>query len=424
MNVGDRPPATQEPEEISRAEASPPRRSLFVVVMVVVLALLAWGTYGHIQRERAAVETQRETIDFVPTVRVTQVKRLDGPVDLSLPGNTQAFEGARIFARATGYIAERRVDIGSHVHAGDMLALIAAPELDQQLAQAQAQLAQLRAALLQAQSAVEEARSNTTLADVTNTRTSQLALQGWETKQNADNTRLGLASRQAALNNAEAGVKMAAANVAAQYATVQRLQQLTGYEHVTAPFDGVITARNVDTGDLVSADANGGTPLFTLQREDILRIQVYVPQSGVIGLKPGLQARVQLPELPGRTFEGQLARISEALDAGSRTMLVEVDVPNPDGTLKPGLYVSVTFAVPRTAPAVVVPAEAVLFNADGLRVATVDGEGRIAMHDVTVYRDFGTTLELRSGLKGDERVALSPPADIKDGQKVKVAPGS
>lgn len=424
MNVSDRPPATEEPTEISRPDAPPPRRSLFVIVAVVALALLAWGTYGHIQRERAAAETQRESIDFVPTVRVTQIKRLDGPVDLTLPGNTQAFEGARIFARATGYIAERRVDIGSHVHAGDLLALIAAPELDQQLAQAQAQLAQMRAALLQSQSAVEEARSNMTLADVTNVRTSQLASQGWETKQNADNTRLGLASRQAALNNAEAGVKVAAANLAAQYATVQRLQQLTGYEHVTAPFDGVITARNVDPGDLVSADANGGTPLFTLQREDVLRIQVYVPQSGVIGLKPGLKARVQLPELPGRTFEGQLARLSEALDAGSRTMLVEVDVPNPDGTLKPGLYVSVTFAVPRTAPAVVVPAEAVLFNADGLRVATVDDEGRVAMRDVTVYRDFGTTLELRSGLKGNERVALSPPADIKDGQKVKVAPSS
>jgi HlyD family secretion protein len=424
MNVTDRPPATQEPDEISRPEVPPPRRSLFVIVVVVALALLARGVFKHMQSDKAAAETQRETVDFVPTVRVAPVKLLAGPVKLTLPGNTLAFAEARIFARATGYIAERRVDIGSRVHTGDLLARIAAPELDQQLAQAQAQLAQMRAALLQAQSAVEEARSNMTLADVTNTRTSQLAVQGWETKQNADNTRLGLASRQAAVNNAEAGVKVAAANLAAQYATVQRLQQLTAYESVTAPFDGVVTARNIDTGDLVSADANGGTPLFTLQREDVLRVQVYVPQSGVIGLKPGVDAHVQVPELPGRTFDGRVARLSEALDAGSRTMLAEADVPNPDGTLRPGLYVSVTFDVPRTTPGVVIPAEALLFNADGLRVATVDNDGHVAMREVAIYRDFGTTLELRAGLKGDERVALSPPADIKDGQQVKIAPSS
>jgi HlyD family secretion protein len=225
------------------------------------------------------------------------------------------------------------------------------------------------------------------------------------------------------VNNAEAGVKVAEANVRAQQATVQRLLQLTQYESVEAPFNGVVTARNVDNGDLVRADDNsGGTPLFALQRDDVVRVQVNVPQSGAVGLQDGLPAKVHVPELPGRTFEGKVARNSVALDAASRTMLAEVDVPNPDGALRSGLYVNVDFSIPRQAPTVVVPAEALLFNGDGLRVATVDDAGRVHLHNVSVYRDYGTTLELREGLEGDERVALTLPADIAEGQQVKVAP--
>ncbi|HYM02139.1 MAG TPA: efflux RND transporter periplasmic adaptor subunit, partial [Stellaceae bacterium] len=205
-------------------------------------------------------------------------------------------------------------------------------------------------------------------------------------------------------------------------ATVQRLRLLTQYEKVEAPFTGVITARNVDNGDLVRADDNsGGTPLLTIQRDDVVRVQVNVPQSGAVGLRDGLPAKVRVPELPDRVFEGQVARNSVALDAASRTMLVEVDVPNPDGTLRGGLYVNVEFAVPRPATTVVVPAEALLFNGDGLRVATVDDSGHVHLRDVSIYRDYGTTLELRDGLQGGERVALTPPADIADGQQVKIA---
>jgi HlyD family secretion protein len=222
--------------------------------------------------------------------------------------------------------------------------------------------------------------------------------------------------------NAEAGVKVAEANIKAQQSTVQRLLQLTQYEKVEAPFDGVITDRNVDNGDLVRADDNsGGTPLFMVQRNDVVRVQVNVPQSGAVALLDGLPTTVHVPELPGRTFEGKVARNSVALDAASRTMLVEVDVPNPDGALRSGFYVNVDFAIPRPAPAVVIPAEALLFNGDGVRVATVDDAGRVHLHDVSVYRDYGTTLELRDGLQGGERVALTPPADIAEGQQVKVA---
>lgn len=422
MNASEPPPNKEDTEKVSRSEARPPSRWLFFVVGAAIVAALAWGGYGRWQRDTAASLTQRQTLNFVPEVRVAVAKRQDGPVTFTLPGTVLPFDQARIYARATGYIAERSVDIGSRVHKGDLLVRIAAPDLDQQLAQAQAQLGQMRAALEQARAAEQQARSDAALADVTNSRTSRLAGQGWESRQNADNTRLGLASKMAAVANAEAGVRVAEANERAQSATVQRLLQLTQYEKVEAPFDGVVTARNIDNGDLVKADDNsGGTALFTVQRDDVVRVQVNVPQSGAVGLRDGLVAKVHVPELPGRTYEGHVARNSVALDAASRTMLAQVDVPNPDGTLRPGLYVNVDFAIPRTVPSVVVPVEAVLFNGEGLRVAVVDDTGRVHMRNVTIYRDFGTTLELREGLEGGEHVALTPPADIVDGQQVKVA---
>ncbi|HXW30672.1 MAG TPA: efflux RND transporter periplasmic adaptor subunit [Xanthobacteraceae bacterium] len=418
MNVREPLPTAESQLPIS--DARPPSRRWYLIVAMVALLALAWGAYGRWQRDVAAIETQEQILNFVPEVRVAIVKRQDGPVALTLPGSVLPFDQARIYARATGYIAERRVDIGSRVHTGDLLVRIAAPDLDHQLSEAQARLGQIQAAMEQARAATEQARSDAALADVTNSRTLRLATQGWESKQNADNTRLGLASKLAAVANAEAGVRVAEANVRAQEATVRRLLQLTQYEKVEAPFNGVITARNVDNGDLVKADDNsGGTALFTVQRDDVVRVQVNVPQSGAVGLQDGLPAKVHVPELPGRTFEGKVARNSVALDAASRTMVAEVDVPNPDGALRAGLYVNVDFSIPRQAPTVLVPAEALLFNGDGLRVATVDDAGRVHMRNVSVYRDYGATLELREGLQGGERVALTLPADVTEGQQVK-----
>lgn len=418
MNVTEPLPAKDKTRVLSDVRA-PSRRS-YLVVGAVLLSALVWGAYGRWQRDEAAIETQEATLNFVPELRVAIAREQHGPVVLSLPATVLPFDQARIFARATGYVAERRVDIGSRVRAGELLLRIAAPDLDHQLSEAQARLSQMRGALDQARAAAEQARSDAALADVTNARTLRLANQGWETKQNADNTRLGLASKLAAVTNAEAGVKVAEANVKAQEATVQRLLQLTEYEKVEAPFNGVITSRNVDNGDLVRADS-GGTPLFAVQRDDVVRVQVNVPQSGAVGLQDGLPAKVHVPELPDRTFEGKVARNSEALDAASRTMVAEVDVPNPDGALRSGLYVTVEFGIPRPAPTVVIPAEALLFDGNGLRVAVVDDAGRVHLHNVSVYRDYGTTLELREGLQGGERVALTPPADIAEDQQVKVA---
>ena len=353
--------------ETRQAPPAPPRVRVFLFVLIPVLLLLGLGGYLHWRTYADAAEAQKQQQDFVPHVRVAEAKREDVAVKLTLPGQTEAFDTANLYPRATGYVAERRVDIGSRVHKGDLLLRIAAPDLDQQLAQAQAQIGQNQAAVAQAQAQVQSATANSKLANTTNYRTSTLASQGWETKQNADNASANVSVQTAAIANAEAGVAVAMANLKAQQATVDRLLALTAFEQIKAPFDGVITARNVDTGDLADpGQPGGGNPMFSIVRDDVLRIAVYVPQSSAIGIRDGLDAEVTVPEMPNRVFKGRVARSAVALQAASRSMLTEVDVPNPDGVLRPGLFVNVAFAIPRQAPAVVVPDEALVFNAGGL----------------------------------------------------------
>ena len=313
------------------------------------------------------------------------------------------------------------MDIGSRVKRGDLLLKIDAPDLDAQLAQAAAQLGQTKAALVQAQANLASAQSNVDLAKVTNSRTSTLANQGWETKQNADNSKANVSAGSAGVDAAQAGIVVAQANIAAQLATVQRLQALVGYEQVSAPMDGVITSRSVDVGDLVSADAGGGTPLLEIQNDDVLRVNVFVPQSDAVPLRDGLHATVTVPELPGQAFGGAVARSSVALDPASRTVQAEVDVRNTDHRLRAGLYVQVSIEVPRDAPAVVVPDEAIILGADGPHVAVVEND-HVRLRPVEIARDFGTSAELSHGLAGGEQIVLSVPAGIADGATVKVQP--
>ena len=315
-------------------------RLLGLGALLVLAGMVGYGAWGHVERAADAASALQAQTSAVPLVRVMPAKAVTGARTVELPGNLQAFDAATLFARATGYIAERRVDIGSHVHKGDVLAVIAAPDLDQQLAQARAQLNQMQAALVQAQ-------SNLDLAKVTNARTSQLVQQGWDSKQNGDQTRLNFAAQVAA-------VGVARANVDAQQAQVRRLEELTGFEQITAPFDGVITARQIDTGSLVTADAASGSLLFSIVRDDVLRVQIYVPQEYYFGLKDGQGATVTVPELPGREFHGRVARNASALAAGTRTLLTEVDVDNKDGVLTAGLYGIVHLQEPRVHPVVVI----------------------------------------------------------------------
>jgi HlyD family secretion protein len=409
----------QSPQERA-TQPAPPRKRLGFYVIVAVIGMVGFGGYQHWQTYANARETQHREEVFQPRVQVASARRADGPVDLTLPGQTEAFDTANLYARATGYVAERRVDIGSRVKKGDLLLRIAAPDLDQQLAQAQAQLGQNQAAVLQAQAQVQSAIANTKLANVTKYRTTTLASQGWDTKQNADNATANLDVQTAGIANAQAGVAVAEANLKAQQATVDRLRELTSFERVVAPFNGVITARNVDTGDLLTQDTGTGNPMFTIVRDDVLRVAVYVPQSASVGIRDGLDGSVTVPELPGRTFHGRVARNASALQASSRSMLTEVDVDNPDGTLRAGLFVNVNFAIPRAQPGVIVPDAALVFNAGGLQVATVDQQDIVHFHKVSIYRDFGTTAELHDGLEGGESLILTPPAGLEEGSKVQI----
>jgi RND family efflux transporter MFP subunit len=284
-----------------------------------------------------------------------------------------------------------------------VLAVISAPELDQQLAQARGQLAQMQAA-------VEQAAANRDLAHVTNNRTSRLVQQGWSTRQQGDVDRLGLASSTAA-------VAVAHANVEAQQAVVSRLEQLVGFERVVAPFSGVITSRQVDVGSLVTADAASATPLFSIDHNDVLRVQIYVPQEAFFGLRDGNAAEVTVPELPGRVFHGTVARNANALQQQTRTLLTEVDVDNADGTLTAGLYGVVHLKEPRPQPVVLVPSEAVIFDKDGLSAAVYEnGEARLRHLDLEA--DDGARVEVRAGLKPGDQLILNPPIGLSDGMRV------
>lgn len=398
----------------------PPRRRVLLYVGIPALALLGWGAWSHYQTHRTADATQQAQQDFKPEVRTARAQRTDKPVELTQPGQTVAFDTANLFARATGYVAERHVDIGSRVHKGDLLLRIAAPDLDAQLRQAQAQVGQLQASIVQAEASLQQAIATRSLANVTKFRTTTLAGQGWETRQNADQSTANATTGVAGVTTAQAGIAVALANLKAQQATVQGLQELTGFEQVTAPFDGVITARNVDVGDLLTANSGGGVPMLSLQRDDVLRVSVYVPQSSAVEIQDGLAAQVTVTELPGRSFDAKVSRTARALDQSSRSMLTEVDVQNPDGVLRAGLYANVTIDVPRQHPGVIVPDEALVFNARGLQVAVVDGDV-VHYRTISIYRDFGTTVELRDGLDGSEVLVLTPPPNLEDGGKVRVA---
>jgi HlyD family secretion protein len=403
-----------------RAPKRPFPRKLFWLAGLAVVVVIAVGAYGHWRTNSAAKQTQNDINDEIPTVRTASAKELSDPIKITLPGQTQGFDYASIFARATGYIAERKVDIGSPVKKGDLLARIASPDLDRQLDQAEAQLLQMNAALAQAKAQVNLAEANLKLGNVTYSRIGSLAEKGWATLQNRDNQAANVSSQQANVDAADAGVKVAEANVRAQEASLNRLKTLTAFEEVTAPFDGTVSSRNIDVGDLVNADTGGGTPMFGVVKDDILRVDVNVPQTQAIGIRDGLQAKIHVFELPSHAFSGKVTRNAGALQSASRTLLIQVDVKNEDHALRAGAFVNVELDVPRPHPNTQVPAEALIFNRDGLHVAT-EADGSIALKPVNVYRDLGETVELDSGLKGGDQVVLNPPTNIHDGQRVKVA---
>src|SRR6202000_952823 len=268
-------------------------------------------------------------------------------------------------------------------------------------------IAKAKATLTQYQANLQQIQASRDLAQVTNARDSNLVKQGWLTQQQGDNDRLTLRSQDAA-------VGVAQSNLAAQEAQIRVLQQEKSYQRVVAPFDGVITQRNIDNGSLVTS---GSTFMFTLQHPDVIRTQVFVPQDEAYGLAPGVDAVVRVPEIPDRTFPGKVTRIATALQPGSRTLLTEIDVPNPDGALSPGIYCTVKLLIPRNTPSMIIPADAVVFDESGLPVAVVR-DGIAHLQKITIARDFGTEVEVHDGVKPGDQVILNPMVNLAEGSKV------
>jgi RND family efflux transporter MFP subunit len=375
---------------------------------------LALGASRSNSQQRQVMATAEQIRDFVPSVRVVTVRGNPGNIAVTLPATTAAFAEANIYARATGYIEKRNVDIGDRVEAGELLAQLAVPELDHQISQNEATLVQLKAAL-------QQAEANLDLAEVTWGRDRPLVRDGWVTQQQGTVDVDTVKAQQAA-------VDVAQANVAAQENRLKVLHQDRDYASVIAPFDGVITKRNVDVGSLVQGNATSGTFMFTIMQSDVMRVWVYVPQDSAFGLAPGVDAAVRVPEIPGRSFSGQVTRIARALETSTRTLLTEIDISNPDGALQPGAYCIVELHIPVKTPSLVVPADATIFNKNGLQVAVVE-DGTVRIRKVSVTRDLGTQVEVDDGVKQGDQVILNPPVTLVEGSKVRpvaqpAAPGT
>jgi RND family efflux transporter MFP subunit len=371
-------------------------RLRFVLVALLILfvlgALVAYGIAPRLKaRQTLADDTTRTA---APTVNVVQPKRSAPAEELVLPGNIQAFIDAPIYARTNGYLRHWYFDIGAHVKKGQLLADIESPEVDQQLQQAKEDL--------------RTAQANLELAKITATRYVDLLKTDSVAKQDVDNAVQSAAARTAAVSSAEANVK--------------RLQQLVDFEKVYAPFDGVITARNTDIGQLIDSGSSGGPTreLFHIAAIDRLRTFVQVPQVYSHDTVPGIKADLTLPELPGQRFTGTLVRTARSIDPVTRTLTVEVDVVNSTGKLFPGAYTSVHFNLKSQVNTLIIPATALIFRSEGLRVAVVQDQKTVHMLPVTLGRDFGNTVEVVAGLNSDSQLVVSPPDSLVDGEQVRV----
>jgi RND family efflux transporter MFP subunit len=389
---------------------------LLGILLVILLAIiLAVGVVPRIQRERENAEQANVQATSVPVVNVVAAKQAKSITDLALPGNVQAITEAPILARAEGYVKKRYADIGDRVKAGQLLAEIDAPDLDQQVSQARASLEQAQAALIQAQANLEQAKANEALADVTKKRNDTLVDRGVLSKQEGDQSTANYRAQFAAVRAGEANIAASEQSVRAAKANLDRLLELQGYKSVRAPFAGVVTLRNIDTGTLINS---GSTMLFRVAQFDVLRIFINVPQSVYSSLQVGSPADVSVEELAGRKFAGKITRLSGALDSSTRTLLMEVQVQNPDGALRPGMYATVRLSTARKHLPVIIPGDAVVTRANGITVAVVDSDNTAHFRPVQMGRDYGLDVEILSGLQAGESVVVNPTDDVREGVKV------
>ncbi|MDB5482059.1 MAG: efflux transporter, family, subunit [Caulobacteraceae bacterium] len=370
----------------------PPRRlkAVGLAALCVAAGIVAFGALSRVQADQNL--RRWTTAQATPVVRLASVAGLNGQ-SLVLPGAVQAFYNAPIHARVAGYLKRWYADIGSPVKAGQVLAEIDTPDLDQQLNQAKADLA--------------TAVANQQLSQITAQRWAGLLAKDAVARQDADNKNGDLAAKTTL--------------VASARANVQRLQALEGFKRITAPFDGVVTTRSTDIGALISVGGPTDTPLFTVADEKRLRIYVQVPQNYSADVRPGMTASFTVPEHPGKVFTANVAASADAITPQSGSLLVQLQIDNTDRQLKPGDYAQVRFALPSDNGAIRAPASALMFRDAGMSVAVVGSGGRVAIRPVTIGRDLGATVEIASGLTAADRVIDNPPDSLRAGDLVRVA---
>jgi RND family efflux transporter MFP subunit len=389
------PPSGEYQPDVADTESEPKlTRGTWVGVAIVAVIVAAVVIFGVMARHGSERTLEKENAAAaIPSVNVVYPVASSLSSEIALPGNTQAFIDAPIYSRTSGYLQNWYFDIGAHVRKGQLMATIETPELDQQLQVAQADL--------------KSAQANLDLANTTSTRYQNLLKTNSVSKQETDVAVSDAAAKKAAVD--------------ASMANVRRLEQLQSFEKVYAPFDGIVTARNTDIGRLISAGQNT-TPqeLFHLAAIGKLRVYVSVPEVYSSAIKDGSKATLTLDEYPGRTFEGTIARNSNAIDQTTRTLNVEVDVDNPKSELLPGAYVFVHFKVPQHAAGLMIPSNTLLFRSEGLRVGVVRN-GRVQLVPVQISHDAGATVESASGLTPSDPVILDPSDSLASGQEVQIA---
>jgi RND family efflux transporter MFP subunit len=375
---------TEKPARVSGG-----RPTIAIVCAVALISAIAWGLHMRAASEASVARaTQAAAILSVNVVHPLEGSKAD---DLALPGNVEAFTDTPIYSRTNGYLKKWYFDIGSHVHKGDLLAEIETPEIDQQLDQSRAEL--------------ERMQADADLAGVTSNRWQALLAKHAVSQQEADQTRANFIAAQAAVD--------------ASRANVRRLEQLQSYERIVAPFDGIITARNTDVGDLIDAGSGSASPreLFHMDATGELRVYVAVPEVDADGIRDGDSATLTQDSDPGTEIRGTIVRNSDAINQSTRTLNVEVDVDNSKDVLRPGAYVFVHFHLPAVGNGVTIPSSALLFRAEGLRVGVVRGD-RVQLVPVAIGHDFGNSVEITSGLTVEDEVILDPSDSLAGGMEV------
>jgi len=405
---GSEAPAAPEPNTPPR----PPRRvgrwvlAIGTVMVILLVVALIGGTLPKLRREREVNAAAAEAAATPPRVPVAIVKRMVPEAQRVLPGTSLPLLEASMYARTTGYVKQRLVDIGDRVHEGQLLAEISAPDVDAQLAQAQADLAQAKANL-------PLTEANAELAKITLKRYIDAG-------PGTGVTLLQIDQQRATVKTTAAQVEATKASIQVYEATVQRFTVLQGFQKIIAPFPGVITARNIDPGDLISADTPSTTKqLFHLMRTDILRVFVNVPQVFATGIKVGQDAFIYRREHLEKQYPGKVVRTANALDPNTRTLLTEVDVPNPNDDLRPGMYLQVKFVFARQTAPILIPGPALVVTSAGQQqVAVLDDQHRVHYRPVQLGRDFGAEIEVLSGLSVGETIAVHPGDALAEGTVV------